>query len=84
MDAGYRISTAHGDVLADRIVITIGAWLPNWLNAQLMPLQVLRKHLHWFESSDARVLQSQAVRCSSSRIQWAAFMVFRQSTSTGV
>ena len=57
--SGYRIATQQGDVLAERIVITVGAWLPGWLSGQLMPLQVLRKHLHWFDSSDPRVQQSQ-------------------------
>ncbi len=57
--SGYRITTTQGDVLAERIVITVGAWLPNWLSAAIKPLQVLRKHLHWFHSSDPRVLQSQ-------------------------
>lgn len=56
---GYRIATQHGDILAQRLVITVGAWLPSWLDNQFIPLQVLRKHLHWFESSDPRVLRSQ-------------------------
>lgn len=57
--SGYRIATEQGDVLAERIVITVGAWLPSWLSGRVMPLQVLRKHLHWFDSSDERVFQSQ-------------------------
>ena len=57
--SGYRIATQHGDVLAQRIVITVGAWLPGWLSGEFMRLQVLRKHLHWFKSSDQRVRQSQ-------------------------
>lgn len=56
--SGYRLLTNHGDILAERLVITVGAWLPNWLSPSLAPLRVLRKHLHWFASSDARVLQA--------------------------
>lgn len=56
--SGYRIATQQGDVLARRLVITVGAWLPGWLSEAIMPLRVLRKHLHWYRSSDHRVLQS--------------------------
>ena len=56
--SGYCITTDQGDILAQRVVISMGAWLPSWLDAQWMPLQVLRKHLHWYESSDTRVFQS--------------------------
>lgn len=56
---GYRIATRQGEILAKRIVMTVGAWLPGWLSADIMPLSVLRKHLHWYQSSDPRVQQSQ-------------------------
>lgn len=56
--SGYRIATQRGDVLAQHVVFTVGAWLPGWLSSTLMPLRVLRKHLHWYNSSDHRVLQS--------------------------
>ncbi len=56
--SGYCISTHQGDIRAERIVITVGAWLPGWLSAQLLPLRVLRKHLHWYASSDQRVEQA--------------------------
>ncbi len=53
---GYRIQTSHGEILAKRIVVTVGAWLSS--HSRVMPLQILRKHLHWFTSTDQRVFQS--------------------------
>jgi sarcosine oxidase len=51
---GVRLNTTHGSFTAKQVIMTVGAWLPDWLQADYAQLRVLRKHLHWFSSSDER------------------------------
>ncbi|MCC6508087.1 MAG: N-methyl-L-tryptophan oxidase [Pirellulaceae bacterium] len=54
-----RLNTDRGIIEARRMVMTVGAWLPRWMSAVNMPLTVLRKHLHWYQSNDQRTQRSQ-------------------------
>jgi sarcosine oxidase len=47
-----RIETNRGSLIANRVILTVGAWLNRWLEFAAQPLQVLRKHLHWFKTDN--------------------------------
>ena len=46
---GVRVSTPTGDWEADRLVLTLGPWLPELLGDLRLPLQVERQTFHWVE-----------------------------------
>ena len=51
--AGVRIDTPEGPILADRVVVTAGAWSPPLLGAPFERLlTVSRQLLHWFQLDD--------------------------------
>jgi sarcosine oxidase len=43
-----RVATPLGEHLADRLVLTLGPWLPEHLNGASLPLTVERQMQHWF------------------------------------
>jgi sarcosine oxidase len=43
-----RVATAIGENVADRLVLALGPWLPEFLNGAQMPLTVERQMQHWF------------------------------------
>lgn len=50
-----ELNTSDGVIRAARVVLTVGAWLGRWFQHPNQPLQVLRKHLHWFQADDSRL-----------------------------
>ncbi len=48
--SGVCVSTSEGDHRAASLVLAGGAWSAQLLRSLEVPLQVLRKHLYWFES----------------------------------
>lgn len=49
-DGTWRIETDAGEYLARRLVITVGAWAPEFLTDIGCQLQVISKHQHWFQT----------------------------------
>jgi glycine/D-amino acid oxidase-like deaminating enzyme len=47
-DSGVRVRTAKGEILAERLIITAGAWAGQLLAGLNVPLTVRRKSLFWF------------------------------------
>jgi sarcosine oxidase len=43
-----RVATAIGEYLADRLVLALGPWLPEFLGGAQMQLTVERQMQHWF------------------------------------
>jgi sarcosine oxidase len=43
-----RVATPLGEHVADRLVLTLGPWLPQHLNGASLPLVVERQMQHWF------------------------------------
>jgi sarcosine oxidase len=43
-----RVATAMGEHVANRLVLALGPWLPEFLNGALTPLTVERQMQHWF------------------------------------
>lgn len=50
---GVVVRTDDGVFTADRVVVAAGAWSAGLLGRFGMPLQVLRKHVHWFADDAA-------------------------------
>lgn len=48
--SGGVVRTERGDFSGDRLVLTPGPWAPQLLKSLGLPLQVVRKHLHWFDA----------------------------------
>jgi sarcosine oxidase len=44
-----RIATARGDYHAKRAIVSMGAWLPEFLGSEGRDLRVTRQVLYWFE-----------------------------------
>ena len=49
---GVRIRTAKGDYSAGRLLLSAGAWIPGLMNGIVLPLEVERQVLVWFEPKD--------------------------------
>ena len=46
------VQTEHAEYHAGRLVITAGAWATSLLSELSIPLEVRRKHLHWFATEN--------------------------------
>lgn len=55
---GVCVATDQGDFRADRLVITAGPWAPQLLADLGIRLEIRRKHLYWFGTTDAAWDQS--------------------------
>ena len=51
---GVAVETSGGTYHADRLVITAGAWAGTMLHDLGIRLRIVRKHLHWYATTDAR------------------------------
>lgn len=49
---GVRVTTAKGDILADRLVLTLGPWAAEALRELGLGLRVLRKVQLWYDAPD--------------------------------
>jgi monomeric sarcosine oxidase len=52
-DDSVSVSTDAAQFEADRLIIAAGSWAGEMLAGLGLPLRILRKHLHWFETGDA-------------------------------
>lgn len=62
-EQGVEVETTEGRFEAAKLVITAGCWASSLLAELNIPLQVLRKHLHWFATSDDRYFESRGCPC---------------------
>jgi sarcosine oxidase len=49
---GVRVTTPHGDVLAECAIVAAGPWLKSLLPQLPVPIRVTRQVLGWFEPAD--------------------------------
>jgi sarcosine oxidase len=55
---GVSVSTARGTYRADRLILSVGSWLPSLQDRSALPLEVERTVQHWFTAaSDASQFQ---------------------------
>jgi sarcosine oxidase len=50
-DTRVRVSTTHGTIEAERLVVTPGSWAPRLLAELEVPMEVTRQVVCWFEPS---------------------------------
>ena len=62
-DRRVVVETTAGRFEADKLVITAGCWARSLLADLNIPLQVVRKHLHWFAPADNRYAQDLGCPC---------------------
>ena len=51
--AGVRVTTVRGDVVADRLVLAMGAWMPEVAATLGVTLRVERQTILWFDAASA-------------------------------
>ena len=49
---GVTVETDGGSLQADHLILTTGAWLPQFVPEFVASLRVLRQVLHWFETEE--------------------------------
>jgi len=52
--SGVRVTTTAGTYSASALVVSPGPWASRLLPGLSLPLEVQRKHMHWFECEDKR------------------------------
>jgi glycine/D-amino acid oxidase-like deaminating enzyme len=57
--AGVRVMTDQGEFSAAQLIVTAGPWAPQLLASLNVKLEVRRKHLYWFPTSDERYHERQ-------------------------
>jgi sarcosine oxidase len=56
---GIEVETTKATYRADRLIITAGAWAGGLLADLGLPLRVVRKHLHWYATTDPKYHEQQ-------------------------
>jgi sarcosine oxidase len=70
-----RVTTAEGDYDAARVALCAGAWSPDLLNGDDIPLRVERQVMHWFTPArDPEQLRIE--RCPIAMTEYAADRIF--------
>ncbi len=53
-DSGaIRLVTSKGDFAANRVIFTVGSWMPRWWPNTENNITILKKHLHWYDCDDS-------------------------------
>lgn len=60
---GVQVETEKGTETADRLILAGGAWSSQLLTQLRVPLQILRKHLYWFDTDDSGFEKSDGFPC---------------------
>lgn len=60
---GYCVSTSNGEYRAAKLIIAGGPGAAGLLSGLNIPLQILRKHLHWYAIDDPRLQESNGSPC---------------------
>jgi monomeric sarcosine oxidase len=82
--SGVRVATDQGDFAAEKLIITAGPWAPHVLAGLGVPMQIRRKHVYWFPSSDARYLESSGCPTYLFELPQGVFYGFPQIDELGV
>jgi monomeric sarcosine oxidase len=83
-ERGVTVETDEGALDADRLVITTGAWASDLLAPLKLPLQVLRKPLFWYKSTDPVYDVESGCPCFFFDTLGGQFYGFPQSGSSGL
>jgi len=85
-DRGVRVTTDRGVFHADKLVLAGGPWMPGLLGkGERSPrLQVLRKHVYWFENDAAELHQDRGCPTYLFELPHGVFYGFPQIDGLGV
>jgi sarcosine oxidase len=48
---GVRVTTTSGEIRADRLILSLGAWMGEQLAPLGVPLRIERQTMHWFDAA---------------------------------
>jgi monomeric sarcosine oxidase len=60
---GVVVNTTEAEYSANRLVIAAGPWVTSWLQSYNIRLQVLHKHLYWYETDTDSYTQASGFPC---------------------
>jgi sarcosine oxidase len=79
-----NVRTENGDFGAERLVVAAGPWAPHMLGNLGVPLRVLRRHVHWFSSSNPSIHQDAGCPTYLFEMQEGVFYGFPRIDGQGV
>lgn len=82
--AGVRVRTQDEEFFADKLILTGGPWAGELLSQLRIPLQVLHKHLYWFEVENDSYRESDGFPCFFYETPDGYFYGFPQRDALGL
>ncbi len=82
--AGVRVRTQGEDFLADKLILAAGPWAGEMLSQLKIPLQVLHKHLYWFEVENDSYREANGFPCFFYETPTGFFYGFPQRDALGL
>ena len=82
--SGVRVQTQGEDFFADRLILAGGPWAGELLMRLQIPLQVLHKHLYWFEVDHRSYRESDGFPCFFYETPTGHFYGFPQRDALGL
>ncbi len=83
-ETGVAVETSSARFEASKLIITAGCWANSLLAELRIPLQVVRKHLHWYATNDDCYEQSRGCPCFFYASSDGYFYGFPASGSDGL
>lgn len=83
-ERGVRVTTDAGDFIAEKLILAAGPWASQLLHTRGIELQVLRKHVYWFDNPDQRLTQEQGCPTFFYELPQGIFYGFPQIDELGV
>jgi sarcosine oxidase len=83
-EASVEVTTQRGTEHAARLIIAGGAWSDQLLNGIGVPLQILRKHLYWFDADRSGYELSEGFPCFFHETPAGYFYGFPSIDGSGV
>ena len=81
---GVRIRTQDGDCFANKLILAGGPWAGKLLAHLQIPLQILHKHLYWFEVNQGSYHESNGFPCFFFETPTGHFYGFPQRDDLGL
>jgi len=78
---GVAVETTNGRYHAAHLIVAAGAWSSVLMESLGLPLRVVRKHLHWFDSDDDRYQLQSGCPAAFFELAEGCFYVFPEMDS---
>ena len=81
---GVRVQTQEDEFFADKLILAAGPWASELLSQLKIPLQVLHKHLYWFEVENNSYRETDGFPCFFYETPTGFFYGFPQRDALGL